>query len=380
MSSYDCVVIGLGAMGSAALRELALRGHAVLGIDAFHPPHDRGSSHGESRIIRKAYFEDPAYVPLVLRSYEAWAALERVSGKTLLHRCGGLFAGFPESEVVQGSLASARDHELPHELLETADIRNRYPQFSPPDGVVAVYELDAGFLRVESCIEAMLDQAVRHGAEALFHHRLSRWERHGDLFHLTVGDRRIETPNLLVSAGAWLGKLLPDMTRQVKVQQVVTAWFPTAGERESFQVDRFPVHIWDLDDGALCYGMPRVPGGRPGIKLGFHGHRATVDPDHRPDTAANTARELGRYGRKLIPALIPEAVDATTCMYTTTADHHFIVGPHPERPGVWLAGGFSGHGFKFAPVIGAIAADLVTSGTTAHPIAPFSPSRRDLSA
>lgn len=350
-------------MGSAAAAHLAARGQRVLGLEQFQPAHDQGSSHGRSRVIRLAYFEHPAYVPLLRRAYELWRTLESRTGRRLLRITGGLMIGSPESEVVAGSLRSAREYGLAHEMLDAAAIRRRFPALTPRPGVVALHEGEAGIVFPEEAIRAHLDLAVDHGARVHFDERVTEW-RAGAGGTIEVGTTRgtYECGRLVLAPGAWASELfqLPGLPLEVEPQQL--HWFEPRGGAAPFAPDRFPIYIWDLGDGLQFYGFPADEDER--VKVAFF--RSTVKGEEAMREAL----------RPCIPALGDgRLVQTVHCKYTLTPDHHFVIGHHPNYEQVVIASPCSGHGYKFASVIGEILADLASDGSTRHPIGLFAPSR-----
>lgn len=337
-------IVGLGVMGSAAAWSLARRGAKVVAYERFTPAHDKGSSHGLTRVIRKAYFEHPAYVPLVLRAYELWAELERETGTTLYRKTGALMIGLPDSPIVRGSLASAREHGLPHRMLSTSDLRARHPFMTFRDGEVALEEFDAGVLLAEDAVKAFQAAAVRRGAEL-------RFETAGAI------DPSRKT---IVTAGAWLSDLVPGLP--LKIERQAIFWFDTP--------DPVPLFVWDRD-GQPFFTIPDVHG--HGLKCGFHhgGEIVAAETVHREIRREDVDTLRARL-RETVPSLDREPRRSSVCLYTNTPDENFIVG---ERNGVIVGSPCSGHGFKFAPVIGEILGDLATSGVTRHPIDLFRPDR-----
>ncbi len=375
---YDVIVIGLGAMGSAAAYHLARRGRRVLGLERFTPAHNRGSSHGGSRIIRQAYFEDPAYVPLVLRAYELWREVERATGADLLLITGVLMMGGPESEPVAGSRRSARQWGLDHQVLEASEVRRRFPAFSPDRETVGFYEAQAGVLRPEAAVAAHLDLAAAAGAELRFSEPAVAWTAGDDGAGVTVttaaGEARAD--RLVVCPGAWAPDVLAGLGVPLVVERQVQFWFEPAGGLEPFLPGSFPVWLWDDGGDRLFYGLPALDGPDGGVKVGWH----RPGPSCHPDTLDRTVSpaevdEIAEAVRRRLPKAPGRFLRAAPCMYTLTPDQHFVLAAHPRHPQVIVACGFSGHGFKFAPVVGEILADLATSGATAHPIALFDPRR-----
>ena len=365
------IVLGLGGMGSAAAAHLARRGAEVVCIEQFVPGHDKGSSHGESRIIRQAYFEDPAYVPLLLRAYELWEDLDR-DDPGIFRPTGGLFLGTPETGAVSGSLASAREHDLPHQLLDAQEIRRRFPAFAPRDDEVGVFEERSGFVRPERTVLEHWRRAHAAGA-ALRPGRALAWEADGDGVRVRTAGGTIEGDRLVVSPGAWAPSLLADLGLPLVVSRQAVFWFrPT--EPAAYALGTHPVFVWERP-GLSPYGFPCIDEDG-GVKIGVHHRGPETDPDDVVrEVSARDAAELADLVRPLLPSLPGTFLRGITCLYTTTPDHDFVIGPHPEHENVAIACGFSGHGFKFVPVVGEILADLALDGSTRHPIGLFDPTR-----
>ena len=364
MTRCDVIVVGLGGMGSAAAAHAAARGRRVLGIEQFQPAHDQGSSHGRSRVIRLAYFEHPSYVPLLRRAYELWRRLEQRTGRRLLQLTGGLMIGRPDSDVVSGSLRSAREHHLDHEMLDAAQIRARFPALTPRPGDVALFEKDAGIVFPEEAIRAHLDVAADNGARLHFDERVEEWSAASSgTILLRTSRGRYETERLILAPGSWAAALfkMPWLPLEVEPQQL--HWFEPHGGPEPFHPDRFPIYIWDLGNGIQFYGFPADGDGR--VKVAFFRSKVKGEEAMR---AALAPCIPGLAGGTLL--------DTVSCKYTLTPDHHFVIGHHPDHPGnVVIASPCSGHGYKFASVIGEILADLAIDGATRHPTGLFAPSR-----
>lgn len=377
MPTYDVIVVGLGGMGSAAAYHLAARGQRVLGLERFGPVHNRGSSHGGSRITRQSYFEDPAYVPLLLRAYELWEGVERDSGRDVLELTGGVFFGREDTLTVAGSLRASREWDLSHEILDAREIRRRFPTLTPADDEIALYEAKAGFVRPEASVAAHLQLAERHGAELHFTEPVVRWEA------LARGGVRVLTENafytaerLVICPGAWAPELLADLGVSFAVERQVMYWFEPTGGTEAFLPDRHPIFIHEDAGGTQIYGFPAIDGPGNGAKVAFfrRGRACTPDTIDR-EVHPDEVRVIADHLAGVLPALPGRFLRAATCMYTNTPDQHFVIATHPEHAQVTVACGFSGHGFKFVPVVGEIVADLATTGATRHPIALFDPRR-----
>jgi sarcosine oxidase len=374
---YDVLVVGLGGMGSAAAAHLAGRGRRVLGLERFGPAHDRGSSHGGSRITRQSYFEDPAYVPLLLRSYELWSQLAADSGADVIRLTGGLYSGPPDSDLVAGGLRAAREWDLPHELLDAAEIRRRFPTLALPEGQVGLYEEAAGFVRPEVTVAAHLDVAARRGAQLHFDEPVLEWAATADGgVRVTTAAGSYTAGQLVICPGAWAPELLADLGLPLTVERQVMYWFQPAGGVGPYDPARHPVYMHEDAAGTQVYGFPAIDGPDGGAKVAFF-RRGVVCTPETIDRQVQPAEVEAMAGRLagVLPTLPGRFLSAATCMYTTTPDQHFVIARHPELAQVTVACGFSGHGFKFVPVVGEILADLVTTGTTAHPIGLFDPRR-----
>ena len=353
--TYDVIVVGLGAMGSATAYQLARRGMSVLGLDRFTPPHAFGSSHGETRIIREAYFEHPVYVPMVQRAYELWRDLEKESDTTLLRETGGVMIGRPDSELVKGARHSAELHGLRHEMLTASEVRKRFPALHPENDMVAVWEPRAGVLFPDACIVAHLAQARGYGAELRYEEPMLRWESEGDNVRVFTAQGEYRAEELIMTAGAWLSDLFPELP--LRIERQVLFWFDDASAREMFTPERCPVHLWQFDGRRFFYGFPNFGSG---IKVAFHhGGEITTVGALRASVAPEEVEDIRSAMRRFLPVVGGKLLTATVCMYTNTPDEHFWIGRHPAHRRVLIATACSGHGFKFAPVIGEILSDLV---------------------
>ena len=366
---YDVIVAGLGVMGSAVAHELARRGVRVAGFDRYVPPHQLGSSHGETRIIREAYFEHPAYVPMVQRAYELWRSLESDARTILLRETGGLMIGRPDSDLVSGARLSATTHGLPHELLGPAEVHARFPALRPEGDMMAVWEPRAGMLFPEACVAALLAQARRQRAELHYDEPIVQWNAVGD--HVRVrtarGDHRAQ--HLIVTAGAWVASLLPDLELPFRIERQVLHWFDCANARGSFVPGRCPIHLWQFDGRRFFYGFPDVG---TGVKAAFHHDGEATSPDAvRREVSANEVEAVRAAVRRFMPDIDGLPRKSVVCLYTNTPDEHFWIDRHPEHSQVFIASPCSGHGFKFAPVIGEIVSDLVQGSTPRFDSARF---------
>ena len=367
---YDVIVIGVGGMGSATCHHLARNGLDVLGLERYDIPHTMGSSHGITRIIRRAYYEHPSYIPLVERAYELWDDLADQSGREVIRRTGSIDAGASDSAVFEGSRQSCEEHDIPHEVLTSEEVSERFPGYDLPDEHMALYQPDGGFVVPEQAIIAHVQSAQRAGAEIHARRQVLGWEETPD------GGVRVETERstyeaekLVLAAGAWNSKFTDALDGLAVPERQVLAWFqPTVPEQ--FQPEQFPVWNLSVPEGRF-YGLPVYD--VPGFKLGKYHHRdEQVDPDDwNRDPDAEDERILRDLTEKYFPNGAGPTMRLATCMFTNSPDEHFIIDTLPDHPQVVVGAGFSGHGFKFASVIGEILADLASDGDTDHPIEMF---------
>ena len=374
MPSFDVAIIGLGVMGSAALAALARRGRRVVGLDRYAPGHDRGSSHGTTRIIRLGYFEHPSYVPLLRAAYPLWRDLEARSGQSLLSVTGILEIGAPASDLIAGTLRSSRLHGLTHEILDAPSLMRRFPAFRLPGDFIGVFQPDGGFVRAESSVAALQSLARKAGAQLRTEERVLAVEPYRDGVRVLTQHGEVRAGCAIVAAGPWLKSLLPEFPVPIRVTRQVLGWFEPADQaRALFAAERFPVFLLQNPDGVF-YGFPADA---DGVKVAKHHHRdEAVDPDHYDRTVSAADETLIRVALKThVPDADGRLLAAQTCLYTMTPDGDFILDRLPESPQIIVAAPCSGHGFKFAPVIGEILADLAVTGRTAHDISRFSLAR-----
>jgi monomeric sarcosine oxidase len=360
MQTWDCIVLGTGGVGSAALYHLARRGLRVLGIDRFPPGHDRGSSHGQTRLIRMAYFEHPSYVPLLRRAYELWEDLERQAGRKLYHEVGLLQIGSPEGAVVRGVLASAREHSLQIEKLTGPELKRRHSGLRVPDPYIGLFEPRAGYLEVEPCVQAHADLARRAGAELQIGAAVLDWKATATGVTVRTDRATHSAARLIISAGAWAPALLPMLGIKFEVVRKPLYWY----EPETKEYDKesgFPAFIFETSDG-FFYGLPRID--NLGVKVAEHsGGHPVPDPlqlDRSEDPAET--RRLRQFLDDFTPGVGRQLNRFEVCLYTLSPDRHFIVDMLEGEPQVVFAAGLSGHGFKFTPVLGALLADLAVDG------------------
>jgi sarcosine oxidase len=377
METFDAIVIGLGAHGSAAALALARRGLRVLGIEAGERGHELGSSGGHSRMIRRAYFEDPGYLPLLSAAWDRWETLGAAVGEPLVEVTGGLYAGPADSEVFRGSVASARDQGLAHEVLDAAEIRRRWPVFTVGDEVGGLFDPGAGMIRPDRAIAAQVRLAEDAGAEVRFSERAIDWRpapgRGGGGLEVETDTDTFRAQSLVIAAGAWTGSFVQDLELPLEVERLPVLWFEPTIDPADLSSDRLPVWLLDTDGGTF-YGFPYDPA--VGLKVSRHHSGEPCDPDS-VDRSLHPAdvERIRAFSRRNMPAADGPLRTSTVCLYTNTPDFDFVIDVHPSVSGVAFASACSGHGFKFAPVVGEILADLATTGSTAHDIEQFRASR-----
>ena len=378
---YDAIVVGTGGIGSAALYQLAKRGRRVLGLDRFPAAHDRGSSHGQTRLIRRAYFEHPDYVPLLLRAYELWRELEQTVGRTLLVESGLVIGGPPASEVLKGVRTSAAIHNLLIEEMSPQSATHRWAGLRLPAEWDAIYEPQAGYLFVEECVRAHIEAAARAGAEIRYGVSVLHWQtdRNGGAGMMAGRGVTLQTDRdtftcdrLVLCPGPWAEGLLQLPSLKLTVLRKSLFWYATRtaaqSPRASYAAGRFPCFAFDAPEG-FFYGFPQLDD--RGIKIAEHtGGQPVADPLSL-DSSLNTAEQqrVEQMLARHLPGISSSCTDHAACMYTMSQDSHFAVGRHPAYPAVALAAGFSGHGFKFASVIGEILAELATQCLDTAPAA-----------
>lgn len=372
---YEVIVVGVGGMGSATVYQLARRGVRVLGIERFAIPHEMGSSHGLTRIIRLAYHEGPEYVPLGRRAYELWNELQAQTGEQLLHITGSVHAGAPGTPAFDDTLVACQEQNVPHEVLTSAELASRYPGYRMAPDDMAVIQPQGGFLVPERCIEGHAAIAREHGADIHENERMLEWEPTANGVRVTTDRGSYEADSLVLTAGAWASRLLPSLQALAVPERQVVAWFETKTP-EWFTPSRFPVFIITWEDEEY-YGFPEF--GAPGFKVGkFHHVGEVADPDNLDRSLrAEDEAMLRRFTEDVFPQAAGRLLKMSTCMFTNSPDNNFVIGRDDAYPQVSFAAGFSGHGFKFCSAIGEIMADLAHRGQSSLDIAFFDPHRFD---
>jgi sarcosine oxidase len=382
---YDVIVLGLGATGSAAAYQLAKRGLGVLGIDQFSPPHREGSSHGDTRITRKAIGEGDVYVPLVLRSNEIWREVQRESGANLITLTGGLWisssARQAETHVVNffdNTVNAARRFNIEHQVLTAADIRKRFPQFNVRDNEVGYFEPDAGYLRPEACIAAQLQLAARRGAELRTGERVEQFHDTDGIITVLTDRGVYKAKQLVLCAGPWVRRFLPpEVAKHFTVTRQVMYWFEVDAPIARYEAPAFPTWIWELQDRkSVIYGTPAIDGSAC-IKIATEQYATSTSPETVSREVTET--EKREMFEELVAPYLPEAssrcVRAAACLYTATPDFQFVIDRVPGHPGVLLASPCSGHGFKHSAAVGEMLAELVSEGRSRIRAGPFSLAR-----
>ena len=372
--SYDVIVAGLGAMGSATAYHLAKKNKRVLGLDRFAPGHTFGSSHGRSRIIRESYFEDPLFVPFVQRSYDLWEELERESGRALLRVTGGLMIGSRDGTLVSGAFESAVSHRIPHEVLSAREIHARFPAFHVADDHVAVWDARAGYLDADSCNSVHRALAEQSGAQFRFDEQVLSWAPDGAGVRVTTSRTSYLASQLVLNLGPWMTTALTALELPLTVERQVLAWFVPQDSR-LYEPERCPVFLWEYNGGQLAYGFPLLDGA---VKAAvFHSGDRVENPDIvRRDI---TSAEIDAV-REALHHVLPDAAQGAlhhsqTCLFTNTPDARFVIDWHPGHPNVLISSPCSGHGFKFASAIGELQANLLVGREPGFDLGPFALAR-----
>lgn len=382
LDKAEVIVIGLGAMGSAAAFQLAARGVSVIGIDQYHPPHHYGSTHGDTRITRLAIGEGPDYVPLARRAHDLWREIEHETGAQLLTQCGGLILGRADNPFLLQTRASARQYEIAHENLSPDVLAQRFPMFAIDAGTEGYYEPQAGYVRPEAAVGAQLELARRHGARLQLGERVARWSVSADGVAVHTDSGRYAGEQLVLCAGAWISELFPEGRDTFAVYRQLLYWFEI---RERYERLRdMPAFVWDFGGETKdfmhffgIYGFPAIDGPAAGMKLATESYHHTTRPDGRQHPA--TPREIDdmyvRYVAPHIPWLGPTPLRTMSCLYTCTRDTRFVIDRHPEHDAVLIISPCSGHGFKHSPAIGEAVAQWITDRRTDIDLSRFSLSR-----
>ena len=375
IASYDTIVVGLGAMGSATLYHLAERGQRVLGLEQFAQNHRMGSSHGDSRIIREQYFEHPLYVPLVRRAYSLWRELEKRSGVPLMRINGGLMIGPADGMVVTGTIRSATEHGLPYELLSPPEVRTRFPAFEIASELVAVLDPHAGFLDPDACTRAHVQGARLAGAEVRYDEVVLEWKPDGDGVEVRTPAGRYRADNLVLTLGSWTPDLLGELALPLTVERQVLFWFDVDRGDSRYDFAHFPIYAYEFIPGSICYGFPRLLRGAKAAVM-HHGEIAPHPWEVRRDVDPSEADALRDALRPVLPDLSRAPVkESGVCLFTNTPDHDFVIDRHPVHPQVLVSSPCSGHGFKFASAIGEAQAQIIMDGESRLDLSPFGISR-----
>lgn len=364
---YDAVILGLGSFGSAAAAVLASRGKKVLGLDRFSIPNAVGSHHGHSRVFRSAYFEHPDFVPLLRHALGMWGELNRRHGGGIFFQTGALYAGPRGCATVEGAAESARLHRLDVQRLTPAEVSGRFPAFHLPPAFDALWEQDAGMIVPEAAVGAFAREALADGADLRGHEEVIDWSADSSGVRVRTRHAVHHADSLVIAAGAWSSRVVADLGLTLRVTRQAVAWY-WPRRPDLFARGVFPVWAVESEDGRFHYGFPMVQN-PPGLKVALHGHGNEVDPDHPDLTGKNDDQEQDQI-RDVLRRFLPEAdgplLSRSACLYTNSPDGNMILDLHPGHPNVALVCGCSGHGFKFAPVVGEMLADLATAGRTHH--------------
>ena len=373
-SSFDVIVIGVGSMGSSACYYLAKAGYKVLGLEQFDISHEFGSHAGQSRIIRKAYFENADYVPLLERAYQNWRTLEEETGTKIYHKTGLVYFGPQDHSLIEGVKESASLYNIELINFSATKAAGQFPHFTVPKGFETLFEPDAGFVTPEKAIELYAEQAIKKGAEIKMHEQVLNWKKEGDGIVVNTDKNIYRCSKLIVTAGAWAKKMIPTLSGKLKITRQFVAWIRPKSWDE-FTLGNFSCWLLADDERPGCYyGFPILPeaefGGPKGLKLAHHFPASETDPDRvNRQVIIEDEKNLEYALNKYLPGCFESFLSYKICLYTNSPDEDFIIDKLPGyEDQVVIATGFSGHGFKFASVVGEILSDLAIKGATALPI------------
>jgi sarcosine oxidase len=370
---YDVIVIGVGSMGAAACWYLAKQDYKVLGIEQFDIPHEQGSHAGQSRIIRKAYFEHSNYVPLLERAYHNWKELEALTFSQVYYRTGIIYFGSPDSTMIKGTRGAAHQYNIPLDTMTHEEAKVRYPTIYCPPHFQILFEPDAGFVTPEKAITLYVADAIQHNADIRGREKVLEWKKENSAITVLTNRNTYQADRLIICTGAWSGKIIPSLPAKLKVTKQIVGWM-NPKKWNDFSLSNFPCWFLRDDGGNIFYGFPILPakdfGGPIGLKLALHKHGAEVDPDYVDRNIQQADEEILRNMlKKYMPDAAGNTLTLKSCLYTNSEDENFIIDHLPGYDNtVTIASGFSGHGFKFASVIGEILADLAVKGETELPI------------
>ena len=369
---FDSIVVGLGAAGSSSAFHLSSRGRATLGLERFGPVHSHGSSHGRTRIFRTAYSEGSEYVPLTRRAQELWRDLATATGERILRRTGGLYIGRRDNPTISGAIRSAIAFSLVHEVLVPSEVSRRFPQFSLEADEVAVWDPEAGALFPENCIRAYASQAIERGAELHYGEAVESWTATSGGVEVRTRRETYHARSLVLSAGPWTSNLVGDPALPLEIERQFVLWFPSR-DPGAASPDRMPVFLWNRGPEMHTYGLPDFG---DGVKVGSWAGKVTASPESADRVLQEgDAAPIREFVARSLRGVEPRESDSVSCLYTNAPDGHFVLGRHPKLPNVMIVSACSGHGFKFASVVGELVAQLVCDGRTELDISRFDPAR-----
>jgi sarcosine oxidase len=375
---YDVIIIGLGGMGSAAVYELAGAGLKVLGLEQYEPLHRLGSSFGKSRMIRKAYMEGDFYIPLLERSYEKWFKMNQAERRPIINQCGGLYVAPEDDPIVRDTLAAAKTYDIPVETLSPKQIMDRFPAFTPSDNVIGVFEPSAGYVNPDATLLLYQTLAKEKGADLNFNEAVDDIKLKENFIEVKTGKETYRAGKLVVTAGAWLKRMLVYIGRPLplEIRRMVLHWFEPSGSAGNYMPGNFVPNLWRLADGHILYGFPWTEE-EEGIKYAFHDRFEIVGnlTEINREVRKSEIRGIRKALKGCAPTIPHRHIISKVCFYTMTPDEHFVIGPIKGEERVIVAGGFSGHGFKFVPVIGEILRDFACEKKPGFDMQAFSPER-----
>ncbi|WP_026210517.1 N-methyl-L-tryptophan oxidase [Flexithrix dorotheae] len=382
-TEFDIAIIGLGAMGSASLFQGALKKKKVIGFDMFSPPHSYGSTHGGTRITRQTYFEGHEYIPILKHSYDLWRKIEKASGEDILNITGGLMIGDRFNSIVDKCLQSAKLYNLPYQLFNPVDLKNKFPVLNTGSNYFALLDESAGYLNPEKGVKSQLDLAKKLGAEIRFNEKVINWEINDNtgLVELFSETKKYFAQKLIITVGPWAVDQMKQYGIEIKPERIVQFWMKPKNDIKQFNPSNFPIFIWTVEKDLDLYGFPAVDNKMDGVKVAFYPHnKHPIRQYTHPDSIDREVSEeetlvMKEYLKRYIPELNTAPLKTITCMHVNSPDGHPIISKHPNYAQVLYGVGFSGHGFKFSNVVGEILTDLAISGKSKFNMKMFDISR-----
>ena len=367
---YDVIIIGLGAMGSAASYYLSKNGVKVLGLDTYEPPHKLGSSHGHTRVIREAYHEGTSYVPIVKKAYELWNELDHEIEDKLILEYGGMYLG-DDGKYLSDAKKSAKKYDIPIKEFSSKEIKEKYNILNPPNNFKGLLENRSGAVFPEKAISNFLSKSINNGSSHNYNEKVIVWEKQSKFYKVETDKNNYFAEKLIFSSGAWIKNLVPSLKLPVKIERQVLFWFDPIKDKDKFHYSNMPNTGWDLDNGMEFYTQPNIE--NKGFKVAMHHNGKFIsENDLNRESNADDLSIVKNFLEEYIPLANGKLIDSRVCVYTNTPDLDFIIDFYPNDENIIICSPCSGHGFKFTPAIGEICSELVINNAANYDLSEFS--------